>query len=45
MTYVELDNLYNRKNVRLYYWNPKKQQQEAAPQLSFMAIGGINVEF
>ncbi len=44
-TYVEIDNVYNRKNVRYYYWNPKKQEQEAVPQLAFMLIGGLNVQF
>jgi hypothetical protein len=44
-TYVEIDNVYNRENVRYYYWNPKKQKQEAVPQLGFMVIGGLNVQF
>jgi hypothetical protein len=44
-TYVEIDNVYNRKNVRYYYWNPKKQKQEAMPQLAFMLIGGLTVQF
>jgi hypothetical protein len=44
-TYVEIDNVYNRKNVRYYYWNPKKQKQEAVPQLAFMLIGGLTVQF
>jgi len=35
----------NRKNVLFYDWNPKKREINTEPQLTFMAIGGINVEF
>jgi hypothetical protein len=45
VTYVEFDNVYNRKNVRYYYWNPKKQERETVPQIAFMFIGGVNVQF
>ncbi len=44
-TYVEIDNVYNHKNVRAYYWNPKKQKEEAIPQFAFMVIGGLTVQF
>jgi hypothetical protein len=43
--YTELDNLYNRKNVLFYDWNAKTRQREARSQLTFMAIGGVNVKF
>ncbi|MBN2370435.1 MAG: TonB-dependent receptor [Vicinamibacteria bacterium] len=43
--YVELDNVYNRKNILGYGWNPKKRERDEYTQLSFMAIGGVNVEF
>ncbi len=45
VTYFELDNVYNRKNTRFSYWNPKKQEMEIVPQVAFMFIGGVNVEF
>lgn len=43
--YVELDNVYDRKNVRYYEWNPKTRERRATSQLTFMGIGGVNVEF
>jgi hypothetical protein len=43
--YLELDNVYNRKNVLYQEWNAKKRERQAVNQLSFMAIGGINVKF
>jgi hypothetical protein len=43
--YLELDNVTNRKNVLFYDWNSKKRELSTEPQLTFMAIGGINVEF
>jgi len=43
--YVELDNVYNRTNVRTYYWNPKTRARYDVPQLSFMVIGGFEIRF
>jgi hypothetical protein len=43
--YVELDNVYNRKNVLAYDWNAKKRERNTLSQLTFMAIGGVNIEF
>ncbi len=45
VAYVELDNVYDRDNVRTYYWNPKTRERYAMPQNAFMVVGGINVEF
>lgn len=43
--YLELDNVYDRKNVRYYFWNPKTRERHEGTQLAFMAIGGVNLEF
>jgi hypothetical protein len=43
--YVEADNVYNRKNVRDYVWNPKTVTPQIREQLRFMAVGGITVRF
>jgi hypothetical protein len=43
--YLELDNVYNRKNIIGYGWNSKKREQDEYTNLTFMAIGGVNVEF
>jgi hypothetical protein len=43
--YLELDNVYNRENALFYDWNPKTRERHMVPQLSFMALGGVNVEF
>jgi hypothetical protein len=43
--YLELDNVYNRENVLFYDWNAKTRERYAYKQLTFMAIGGVNLEF
>jgi hypothetical protein len=43
--YVEADNVYNRKNVRLYLWNAKTHAREPLNQLTLLVMGGVNVRF
>jgi outer membrane receptor for ferrienterochelin and colicin len=42
--YLEVENLYGRKNVRTYDWNPKTGGATAAEQFSRMIIGGLNLK-
>lgn len=43
--YVEADNVFNRKNVRQYVWNPKTGAPQAEEQQTFLVVGGITVAF
>jgi hypothetical protein len=43
--YVEADNVFNRKNVRQYVWNPKTRALQAEEQQTFLVVGGITVAF
>jgi outer membrane receptor protein involved in Fe transport len=45
ISYLEIDNVYNHENVLFYDWNPKTRQRHLVPQLAFMVLGGMNVEF
>jgi hypothetical protein len=42
--YLEIENVYNRKNVRTYDWNPKVGGATAEEQFSRMIIGGLNLK-
>ncbi len=42
--YLEIENLYGRKNVRSYDWNPKTGGATALEQFSRMIIGGLNLK-
>ncbi len=44
VTYLELQNLYNRKNVFQYVWNPKTREVQAVNQIAFFVVGGIKIE-
>jgi hypothetical protein len=43
--FLSLWNVYNRKNVSMYYWNEIDNKQDAIYQWSFMPIGGFEWEF
>ncbi len=45
VTYLSIWNVYNRKNVALYYWNELEKQQDTLYQWSMIPIGGIELEF
>jgi len=45
ISYFNLQNAYNRKNVFSYYWNRDFSQKMAFYQFTFMPVGGIMIEF
>ena len=44
-TYVEVENVFDRKNAMMDLWNPKTQKLDTLPQLRLLAIGGVTVRF
>ena len=44
-TFTEIQNVYNRKNVFQHVWNSKRGRLENLPQIAFLPVGGINIEF
>ncbi len=43
--YISVWNLYNRKNVATWYWNPMTKQQDAIYQWQMLPIFGLEYEF
>ncbi len=43
--YNEIDNVYNRKNIREHYWDDTNQEIKASYQWGFMFVGGLHIEF
>ena len=44
-TYIELQNVTNRKNKTTLDWNPKTGRAQWREQTSFLPVGGINWKF
>jgi len=44
-TYFELQNLYNRKNVYMYFWNKDRNTVGTIYHWAFMPVGGFNLQF
>jgi hypothetical protein len=45
VTYLELQNVYNRENVFMTVWNEKSGEPYVVNQIAFFPVGGIKVEF
>ena len=45
ITYIELWNAYNRKNIETYFWSREKQDILETAYFSFIPVGGIEIEF
>jgi hypothetical protein len=45
VVYAEVENVWDRENVRAYVWNPLTRTREASPQAGRLAIAGLNLEF
>ena len=45
ITYIELWNAYNRKNIERYFWSREKQDILETAYFSFIPVGGIEIEF
>ncbi|MCK4307229.1 TonB-dependent receptor [candidate division WOR-3 bacterium] len=45
ITYFNLQNIYNRKNILAYTWNDDYTERKGIYQFLFMPVGGITIEF
>lgn len=45
VTYVELQNIYNRANAFMITWNEKTHELITVKQIAFFPVGGIKIEF
>jgi hypothetical protein len=45
VTFFEVENVYNRRNVWVYRWNRGERKTEAVYQFSLLPVGGFRVEF
>ena len=45
VAYLSIWNLYNRKNIEMYYWNENENKLSSRKQWSFLPIFGIEYEF
>ena len=45
VTFFELENVYNRKNIYTYFWNNKKNKRDEVYQWAFLPVGGFRIEF
>jgi hypothetical protein len=45
VTYLELQNIYNRKNTSTIFWNEKTRETIEIQQIAFFPVGGIKIEF
>jgi len=45
VTFIDFQNIYNRKNIDQLQWDEKNQEVEIVYQWSFLPAGGIKVEF
>jgi len=45
VAYVELQNIYSRRNVFTYLWNEKTGDEEAVYQIGLFFVGGVKIEF
>ena len=43
--FLECQNLYDRRNIRVFVWNPKLRERDFIPQLRRLVLGGVNVQF
>jgi len=45
VSYVEIQNVYNRKNLFMYVWDAKTGKQVITTQVGFFPVGGFVIEF
>ena len=45
VTYLDLQNVFNVKNVEQIIWNQKENEPDVVYQWSFLPAGGIKIEF
>jgi hypothetical protein len=45
ITYVDVQNLYNRRNISQYRWDPRKRSVEANSSIGILPSLGLSLEF
>ncbi len=45
VTYFDLQNAYNRKNVNAIFWNEARNEEAVSHQWEILPVGGLSVEF
>jgi len=45
VSYIELQNVFNKSNVYQYFWNQYKNEQGTIYQWAFLPVGGFSVQF
>ncbi len=43
--WFEVQNVYDRENIFLYTWNAKLRALDTVPQITFLPVMGVNIEF
>lgn len=44
VAFLECQNLYDRANIRVFVWNPKRRERDFIPQLRRLILGGVNIQ-
>lgn len=45
VSYVELQNVFNKENVYQYFWNEYKNEEGTIYQWKFLPVGGFSIQF
>lgn len=45
VSYVEIQNVYNRQNPFTLIWNQRRSEVETVNQWAFLPVGGVKIEF
>ena len=45
VSYFDVMNVYNRKNLASYYWDDDAQKPDRIDQWTFIPVGGFELEF
>jgi Carboxypeptidase regulatory-like domain/TonB-dependent Receptor Plug Domain len=45
VSYVELQNIFNKENVYQYFWNEYKNEEGTIYQWKFLPVGGFSIQF
>jgi len=45
VSYIELQNIFNKENVYQYFWNEYKNEEGTIYQWKFLPVGGFSIQF
>lgn len=45
VSYIELQNIFNKENVYSYFWNEYKNKEGTIYQWAFLPVGGFSIQF